>query len=219
MQAFTGPNMTQTGILVAAILVALLYRHRYLFAPVGFARSLFKTLPVGLYAGFALASEGGGLLFAAFFLSALGDWLLSRDDRYFLHGLAAFLAGHVAFVALFLGFPAQSGPSVWMLQGGAVILASGFGVLLWPKTGRFRWPVTGYIGVIGVMAVSSARFAGTDPLVTTGAFMFVVSDAILASRMFLVRETSPKSDILGVLVWWTYILAQSALLIGLHQIV
>ena len=73
------------------------------------AKSTIKTLPVltlaivGVF-HLLLAPQGFWVIPLGLALGALGDLLLSRpSDRAFLAGMAAFAAGHLAYVAGFWG--------------------------------------------------------------------------------------------------------------------
>ncbi len=211
-------NFGQLALLLAAALGAVVYRLRYLHADIGTARSLSKTLPVALLALLALWAGAGWLLVAALVLSACGDWFLSRSDRYFLPGLVAFLAGHLAYIGIFLQQPPLTSPPVLALQAAAILYGAGFAAVLWRRAGKLRLAVMFYILTISVMAIGSTWYLPANPLVTFGAFLFVFSDSALAIRMFIVGESAPKSAGLGVIVWWSYIAAQFALLLGLSNL-
>ncbi len=218
MAADIAGNFGQLLLLLLAALGAVYYRLHYLHAEIGITRSIAKTLPVALMALAALWTGAGWVLFVALALSALGDWFLSRDDRYFLPGLVAFLAGHLAYIGIFAQQTIMTSVPVLALQASAVLYGLAFAAILWPRTGKLRPAVMLYILIISAMAFGSAWFLPEKPLVTFGAFLFVFSDSTLAIRVFIVGETSPKSPRLGIIVWWSYIAAQFALLLGLSDL-
>ncbi len=207
----------QSGGLGAILALAVVYAVRYLPAPVSGRRSLFKTLPVAGMALLAAASGGPGLLVVALGLSALGDYFLSLEDRYFVPGLLAFLGGHLAYILLFLGLATGQGGVV--LQGLVLAYALGFGIYLWGRSGPYRWPVLAYIAVIMTMASLALRLAPPYTLATIGAFVFVLSDSLLAVRMFVLGENGRLSGLFSQLVWGTYIVAQLVLLTNMGKFV
>jgi uncharacterized membrane protein YhhN len=124
-------------------------------------------------------------------LSLGGDVsLVSSSDRLFRVGLVLFLLANVAYS---IGFTAPNGYHPQDLVTGAVLLVLGIGiyVCLRPGLGRMGGPVALYIFVICLMvnrAVSTffgTAFSLTQAwLVTTGAFLFWVSDLVLAVNRF-----------------------------------
>lgn len=203
-------DFIEITLITASVIVAGIYWARYLGAENGIMRSIFKTTPVVLMALAAILVSGPWLLVVALLLSALGDYFLSLDDQWFLPGLGAFLGGHIAYIVLFLGHvePAASLPAV-----GVIIYTAVFGTYLWRRAGKYRWPVMAYITVIAVMAMSSLMLQGAV-LITLGAFVFVLSDSILALRMFVFGNNRVLVQQLTVAVWVTYILGQILILHG-----
>ena len=166
-----------TPILIAALLAAL-YWLRYCRAGPGWMKSAVKT---GSVLGLALAAWLAGgpvLLLAALLASALGDFLLSREgEGPFIAGVAAFAAGHVAYVLLFLdhsgGHPGGapdtlSLPVAYTLASALVLLCGVMGWLLWHRAGALRLPVLLYMPVILAMGLAAL----TVPL--TGALALVL---------------------------------------------
>ena len=200
--------------LVAGFMVtvsATIYAFGYLGREISASRSFWKTLPVVALAVSASYFEAPALLIMALLLCALGDYFMSRADNRFVPGLLAFLAGHIAYIALFFTLSAGSFFHWPMLL---VVLYSGvFAVYMWNATGRYRWPVLAYIVVITVMAGVSLRLPSPYFLAVLGAFVFVVSDSVLAVRMFVVSKQRVKL-MLSWAVWISYIAGQSLILAG-----
>jgi uncharacterized membrane protein YhhN len=148
----------------------------------------------------------------ALVLSALGDYFLALEDqsRFFVPGLASFLAAHVAYIAAFLPYAtvASGFAPVAII---AVAMAAGIllGVLR-PALGRLRWPVYAYFAVIMTM-VAAAMFVKDAPwYLGAGAVIFALSDSLIAVRKFL----KPFPGV-NEAVWVTYIAAQFMLTAGL----
>jgi uncharacterized membrane protein YhhN len=124
-------------------------------------------------------------------LSLGGDVsLVSSSDRLFRIGLVLFLLAHVVYS---IGFTAPNGFHPQDLVTGAVLLFLGIGIYVYlrPGLGRMGGPVALYIIVICLMvnrAVSmffGTAFSLTQAwLVTSGAFLFWISDLVLAVNRF-----------------------------------
>ena len=177
-------------------------------------RSLLKVLPLGLLALSAWVADGPVFLVAALIFSALGDLALSRDGRSsLLYGLSAFALAHLVYILLFLG---QSQAALWDAFALSplpailmVALALSTEIWLAPHTGKLRWPVTAYVALIAAMMLAALTLDAT--LVIIGAVFFVLSDLILALRLF--RGVS--SRVADWLVWVFYIAGQALIVAGL----
>lgn len=164
-------------------------------------------------AGGALGDPSGRFLLAALVLGLIGDvFLLGEGNSAFRAGLAAFLMGHLAYVACF----AASGlmRPAWALIGLAMTAAAlivARGVL--PSTHRLGGaalsvPVGVYMVVIGAM-VTTAWMTGSLT-VGAGAAVFVVSDTVLAVHRFV--GPLPHGRLITMV---TYHLGQIVIVVGL----
>ena len=175
-----------------------------------------KPLVMVLLAALAVALGAGGTgtgrwLLAAIALGCIGDVALLRDSEpRFLGGLAAFLLGHLAYVAAFvsLGFDPR-----WSLAGAAVVvldLATAGRRILVSAARQDRTlggAVAAYMLVIAAMTVTA--WGTGRPLVALGAVVFVVSDTVLALDRFV--RPRPASR---VAVMVTYHLGQVLMVLG-----
>jgi uncharacterized membrane protein YhhN len=172
---------------------------------------LSSLLVVAVVLG-ATGSTAGIWLLVALVFGLLGDVALLSDSLpRFRAGVAAFLVGHLAYLACFasLGLPRPA----WSWAGLAVLAAALFatrGVV--PATHRLEGPalsvpVAVYSVVIGAMQLC-AWFTGV-PLVALGASVFVVSDAVLSIDRF-VRPVPHARLILMV----TYHVGQALIVAG-----
>lgn len=132
------------------------------------------------------ASTVDGWLLAALVLGFAGDQLLI-PRRTFTAGLAAFLLGHLAYVA---GFADAASRADWpwppVVPLGAI--AVGALVWLWPHLGRLRIPVVLYVAAISAMAWGAwgATLAGPMPWrCGVGATLFLLSDLTVARNRFV----------------------------------
>jgi len=124
--------------------------------------------------------------------SLAGDVAMIFEEKReaLLVGLASFLLAHVAYAVTF-GMLGRS--SWWDVLSTLVlaVVAAGVYWLLKPNLGAMRWPVLVYIVAISLMVsravstLSSDAFGtGQAVMVTVGAVLFYVSDAILALCRF-----------------------------------
>lgn len=159
--------------------------------PIG--RAIFKIIASSAFVLIALqlnatTSTYGRLILAALALSWLGDvFLLSKQNRLFLLGIASFLLSHIVFSIAFATHPLDL-PA--LLAGLAVMSFVGIMVLrwLWPHLQSFyRVAVSAYIAAIVAMcsfaiALSAASGSG---ILAAGALAFAASDISVARDRFV----------------------------------
>lgn len=164
---------------------------------------------------YALASRSPNLwILAGLGCGAVGDLLLIRPERQhlFLAGLAAFLAGHLAYLAAFLGPVLRGGVvSPWVIAAAPPLAA--IGILTYralrPKLGAMKVPVALYTAVILAMGFAALLRVFSFPgllswLLLPGALCFIVSDMLLAYQQFWKHLPSGEA-----LVALSYVAAQS----------
>jgi uncharacterized membrane protein YhhN len=152
------------------------------------------TVAIGVLAAALAAGPGSdvpaGAAVAAvigFVLCLVGDVaLLPAVDR-FVVGLGSFLAGHVAFVVMFVVLGLEAPWLGLVAVGLAVAIAVGVGR---PVVRGARavdpglvGPVCAYLAVISTMTV--VGWATGRPAAIVGSSLFVLSDSILAWRRFV----------------------------------
>lgn len=220
MLPFPGGIESQSnGALILAVLAAIIYLQARPM-PVSWRRSAVKTIPLAALAWLSFTAGGPWLLTAALALSALGDLALAQeeDDRFFLAGLGAFLAAHIAYVVLFA--TGSAGLAIllaepWRLAAACAICAFAILMLvrLWPALeAAMRPAVLAYMFAIVAMGVAACTTQ--SPAVIVGAVLFIASDAILATERFLMRPDASQRAITGPAIWVTYIAAQIAITLG-----
>lgn len=177
-----------------------------------------KTFSTALLAVIALSAQAPMLIAAGLALGALGDLALSRPGRaMLLLGMAAFAAGHLAYVAAFAGYGLVPAPGVAAMAAIVLVLALLGSAERWlaPHAGDLRWQVWLYGLIIGTMAVCAVLLTpmpGRDAM-RLGAALFVVSDVILALRLFRLREERQQLRA-SLLLWPLYWSGQALLLYG-----
>jgi uncharacterized membrane protein YhhN len=151
-----------------------------------------------------------GWFLAALACSLVGDvFLMLRTDR-FVAGLAAFLVGHLCYVA---GFWTHGPRGVALAVAGVVVvvLVAPLGRRILGALGQSRElmvPVALYMVVISVMLATA--WATGNVLAGVGATLFVASDDMIAWNRF-VRPFAAAD--LGIMV--TYHLGQAGLVLSL----
>ena len=178
--------------------------------------SLFAWLYLATGLGGAAFWFGAGLLF-----SLAGDLLLLWSERFFVHGLAAFLLTHSAYV---IGFNMpRPAISLWSLILAVIVGLSAARLLRRLLTAvrergqkRFTLPISIYGSVITLMLLSALLTlsntdwsAGASLLVSFGAFAFYLSDVILAWNKFVAPISNGKLLNIGL-----YHAGQIALIAG-----
>jgi alkenylglycerophosphocholine/alkenylglycerophosphoethanolamine hydrolase len=134
------------------------------------------------------ASEGERALFVvALVLGLVGDVFLMLPDDYLIPGIAAFLAGHLAYAA---GFRFAGFALIGLVAGLVVVFATAGLVLrrilrAVESGGRaqLRNPVIAYAIVISLMTVSAT--ASGNLIAAAGGLLFFFSDVIFAWYRFV----------------------------------
>jgi len=178
--------------------------------PAGSLRTVLKTASVVLLAGMAVLPGGPWLLVLALALCASGDAMLSREtDATFMAGIAAFAAGHLAYIALFLSHPTSSVALIWnapAIVWSLIILGIIMATLLAPRAGDLKGPVLAYIPIILGMGITVLALPDAGPLqwALPAAMAFIASDLILATEKFLLPPNHPALKVTPYLVWPLY---------------
>lgn len=201
---------------VSGAALAVVYGATQVLNAPGWGRSWVKTGSVLALAGMALFSGAPLLLGVALLASALGDWMLSRPgEDAFLAGVAAFAAGHIAYIALFLAVPEAGIGQVefagYIFAWTFLVLGLAVAVILWPRVGPLRGPVMGYLAIILGMGFAALMVPGTGALrlVLAGALLFVASDTVLALERFVFTGDHPLRAHMARFIWASYWGAQA----------
>lgn len=166
---------------------------------------------IALWAATQARNIDGWLISAALGLGALGDLLLETHG--FTIGGAAFAAGHVVAIVLYLrnrrADPSQSQKLLGYVIAPATVAIS---ALLAAPAGQ-ALPVGAYAAFLGVMAATAWTSRFPRYRVGIGAVLFVVSDLLIFSRFGVLRE----SAVPRLLIWPTYFAAQALIAWGVVQ--
>lgn len=146
-------------------------------------------------------------LCAAILASWAGDVLLATPgDAGFLIGLGAFLGAHLAYLVLFLG-PLRR-RRISRVTALYIVWFVALVVVLAPHLGSLLVPVVIYGAVLGA---SAAAATGVSRIVAAGGLAFLISDSLLAIKLFHPVITIPAEDFVIMLF---YVVAQGMLVAG-----
>lgn len=170
-----------------------------------FSKTLLMPL---LLVFFWLASQKSNqpkqnLFIAGLILSWFGDVFLLFDWG-FIAGLGSFLLAHICYI--FCLKKLSISKALWSLPLIIIYLFT-FLIFLFPHLGDMKIPVVLYALCISGMLYFSLKTK--QILLIIGAVFFVISDSVLAVNLFV-----NPSKILGFLVMFTYVLAQTFLAFG-----
>ncbi len=174
---------------VLGVFGMLLFQWRGLPAASGASKVVASTgFLLAAVAVDAMATPYGRVVLVALALSFVGDvCLISRDKRWFLAGLVAFLLGHVAYAWAFVLRGVDPTVVAIALAALGLVAALVGRWLLAHVRGALRTPVVLYIAVITAMvALATATFAvAPDLRLLVAAFAFYLSDLAVARERFV----------------------------------
>lgn len=162
----------------------------------------------------------------AILFSLAGDIALlfqSQDEFFFMLGLASFLLAHVCYILAYNQHKGEKvGNGLFGIQKfrfalPIVLAGTGLITILYNHLGSMKIPVIVYSLVIIVMVLQSIfRFGHTTSksfwFVFAGAFLFMISDSLIAITKFL-----SGFDVAGLAIMSTYMLAQFLIIRGLLE--
>ena len=167
---------------------------------------LMKPAPVLCLLAFLLPvrNRDAALIAGGLLLSAVGDLLLEASPALILPGLVAFLLAHVMYIIAFVGRTSR----LQLRRLMPVLVFTGLGLhVLGPHLGAMRDPVFVYVAVISVMLWRAGAQIGADGtgglrpwLATIGAWMFALSDMMVAWSRFVDPEAGLKVPLM--LLYW-----------------
>ncbi len=210
---FTDMTTRSKVLAVIALAAALLYLVAGRMDNAYWLVMIAKPIPVLMLALWVSGLRSRGryqlAIMVGLLLAALGDILLEYSETTFLLGLVAFLLAHVAYIVAFL----QDTRKLHPFYGAAAYAYGFFAAIFLMTTGDLQGligPVYLYILIITTMLWRAAarldvptlpRFSVWAGL--AGALFFVVSDSILAFRLF-----DTPIQLGGIAVMATYWLGQ-----------
>lgn len=139
----------------------------------------------------------------------IGDYTL----QWFIIGLTSFLIGHLFYIGAFRSVRAAPAPKLaarLLLLYGIVMMLSFASVLLTRGDLVLTLAVCAYITVIVTMGQQA--FRTRQPLIITGAMLFIVSDSVLAVNRFITALPFAHE-----LIMLTYYSAQFFLMLSIYK--
>ena len=143
-----------------------------------------------------------------------GDAFLALEPTQQALGILAFAIGHLIYIGLFadqLRRKGNRGLPGYLATGVIIVFGALMLVALQPHFGELRIAASIYNGIILVM-VALALIGRAPKLAVIGALLFLVSDAVLAWRMF-----AGMLDWAGPVVWVCYFGGQACIALGLSH--
>ncbi len=177
----------------------------------GASASAAKTASVALLALAASLTDAPLPVILGLAFGSLGDFFLTRrSESAFLAGMAAFATGHLLYV-LWMWTPDHAARALWALPVAGLAMSAEYWLM--PRTGALRWPVRAYVWIIAAMAGAAATLPGWHAAAIFGAALFLVSDLLLALRLF-VTEDAHRQRLLSLILWPAYWIGQALILTG-----
>jgi uncharacterized membrane protein YhhN len=216
-------SQKMTAILsTISLLTSLIYGLSFTFRPTSWTKTVLKAVPVLSLGLLSIVGDMHPALTAALLFGALGDVALSREgDRNFLIGLAAFLIGHLSYIALFttsgaVGFNVSVG--VWPVAPITLIILIGAWLYqrLYHQFGSLKVPVFVYV-LVSILLGAVALFQPlSSPYIWAiiGALLFIFSDILLAFDLFGDIQPRRSRRVTAGLLWFCYWLGQCLILVG-----
>lgn len=168
-----------------------------------FTKTLLMPLLILIY--FLESKKLNKLFLAGLVFSFLGDLFLLFKWG-FLSGLGSFLLAHLFYIFCFKNLRKTKVSNLWLVFIGMYLVSLLF--FLFPHLNEMKIPVIIYGITISTMFYFSLKTA--NKLLIFGAFLFVISDSVLAIDLFL-----KQTLVLNLLVMITYVFAQILLLKGI----
>jgi uncharacterized membrane protein YhhN len=210
--------VAQAGV---GLIFALAYGLVFFKRPASPLKTLVKTAAVASLALESFLMGAPVLLTLGLALCALGDAFLAGDPKRWLPpGLASFLAGHIAYVALFVTTILRVGglrADGLHVAGMVAVALVGAGMLawLWRSLGGLKAAVAAYVVAIVAMVASSLMLPASLSLAGLGALAFFASDGVLSAQLFKQRFTGLAGQ---WTVWGLYFIGQVLILIAFSPV-
>ena len=180
-------------------------------------------ISLGMFYLFSMQEKKSGISYwvlGAILFSFLGDvFLMAAGDLYFMLGLVSFLGAHIAYIIAYRMHRRDEGDGLTGIQKVRyafpfILAGTGLITVLYPHLGELKLPVIIYASVLVIMVLTALfRYGFTSMpsfwLVFIGAFLFMVSDSLLAFNKFVT-----PIDYSGLWVMSTYIAAQYFIVVG-----
>jgi len=199
--------------MMASVLVAILYPFYVLpFDPILVKGSAVSLL--ALYTIFRVRNFDHVLLIVVLLANSVGDMQIAGPEPDAMYrAMNSFMAGHVILILVFM----RNRLSVYDVSSGRIGAASllwgaaALGIfLMWPELGEERNQLITYAAALVAMATAALFSRFEYKLVGYGALFFVISDTLIAGRVFF-----DLPDWTNVTTWGLYYLSQVMITAGI----
>lgn len=209
------PEWTGPAYLGVAVFAALVFLVLDQVTGGGAQIALVKISGIVLLALYA-AFRKAFVLTLALVLSAGGDFALALSPPAMEAGIGFFGAAHLVYLVIFASFILKGG---WRKDGlilAVALLAFGAAMFVWlrPGMGELMVPASAYLAIILAMVIAAGLVRGPR-IIIAGALLFLISDSLIAARLFREVLVFDGLDWGGVAVWITYFAAQLCLAVGI----
>jgi len=158
--------------------------------------------------------------------STIGDVaLLFEGPVAVLTGIAGFATAHLAYLTRLWSVGRPAGRGTTLLISGATVVVAGVAAVALRRTltgddRRLLAPASGYAALVSAMGAAAVRagIARRGPQgreLIMGGVLFVISDALVAARLFGPKDRLPPGP-LDAVIMSTYCAAQACLVDGLE---
>ena len=148
-------------------------------------------------------------VFIAFLCAWLGDvFLMGKGTFWFIIGMLAFIAAHLIWAAIFIRMhKPEIKHSQEVVIGLAILICWNYAIFhfIGPNLGSMKMPILIYMVIISLMALSTVNLLGSRSkqnlainFFIPGAILFMISDSVLALKMFLYTDVSFLSVVVMV---------------------
>ena len=131
-----------------------------------------------------------------------------KGNFWFIVGMLAFIAAHLIWAAIFIRMhKPEIKHSQEVVIGLAILICWNYAILhfIGPNLGNMKIPILVYMVIISLMALSTVNLLGSRSkqnlainFFIPGAVLFMISDSVLALRMFLYTDVSFLSVVVMV---------------------
>ncbi|OED42239.1 hypothetical protein ACH42_12330 [Endozoicomonas sp. (ex Bugula neritina AB1)] len=171
-----------------------------------------KALPIILLLFWGLSALSGKLrigVTAALIASAAGDVFLAMRADLFIPGLASFLVAQLIYAFIFWSRRKTDQHRKWLVVG-FIPLVLIVGSIVLPASEELLIPVTAYLVAISLMVIGAALSDRPWQWVYMGAFIFAISDSLIAINKFVIPISNAE---LWIMLF--YYLAQYLMVSGI----
>jgi alkenylglycerophosphocholine hydrolase len=157
--------------------------------PLSYLVKIIPIISLSIIAFFNIPGSRGKLIVVGLLFSAVGDVFLAISGKgFFIYGLSAFGLAHIMYIFALLKLPEWKRKRTFFSLI-FVLYGLFIGFWLFPNiidNGRFI-PVVIYFFLLISVGISAVLGRNNHFLIIPGAFLFMISDSIIAVNMFITK--------------------------------